>query len=101
MEFLVRTRFRPPPGLSGDDLADLAAAERTRAHELQAGGTLVALWRLPGTRDAVGVWAAADADALHAALTSLPAWPHLVDVTVEPLCRHPNLPTTPNPANPT
>jgi muconolactone D-isomerase len=47
------------------------------------------LWRLPGTRDAVGIWQAVDTDELHHAIASLPAWPYL-SVQVRPLCEHPN-----------
>ena len=84
-------RLRWPEAL--DDAARTAAtdAEGVRARELAATGTLVRLWRVPGERANWGIWSAHDADALHAALTSLPLWPWC-EVTVHALARHPNDP---------
>ncbi len=40
------------------------------------------LWRLPGTRANIGIWSAADANALEEALASLPIRPYTeIDVT--------------------
>ena len=40
------------------------------------------LWRLPGTRTNIGIWSAADANALEEALASLPIRPYTeIEVT--------------------
>lgn len=90
-EFLVRIRNRWP--VDGDTArrAELDAAEGARAAELAAEGVLVRLWRIPGRRENVGLWSAPDANALHAALSSLPFYPWL-DIEVQPLADHSNDP---------
>lgn len=90
-EFLVRIRNQWP--VDGDKArrAELDAAEAARAAELAAEGVIVRLWRVPGRRENVGLWAAADANALHAAISSLPFYPWL-DVEVQPLADHSNDP---------
>nr|WP_062339395.1 muconolactone Delta-isomerase family protein [Herbidospora sakaeratensis] len=88
MEFLVRFETRLPDGMSDAERTRLKEAERARARELRADGTLRRLWRVPGRRAVIGLWEAPDATALHDALASLPQWPWL-DVTVEPLATHP------------
>jgi muconolactone D-isomerase len=91
MEFLVRQSNKLPAPMT-DEAADhrrsLQAAERNRATELRAAGILVKLWRVPGTRDAIGLYRAPDATALHDALSSLPMFPWL-EISVEPLATHP------------
>jgi muconolactone D-isomerase len=84
MEFLVRCENRTPP----ERRAALTGAERARADELRAAGTLKRLWRVPGRPATIGLYEAPDATALHDALASLPMWPWM-DVTVEPLAIHP------------
>jgi muconolactone D-isomerase len=88
MEFLVRFETNLPDTMSADEVADLKAAERDRAQELRQSGILKKLWRVPGRRATVGIWAAADATELHDALASLPqsTW---MDVSVESLATHP------------
>lgn len=88
MEFLVRFETTLPPHLGADEVARLKSAERARAGELRAAGTLRRLWRVPGRRAVVGLWEAPDATALHDALASLPQFPWM-DVVVEPLATHP------------
>ena len=91
MEFLVEiTNLWPPDGdaLHKDQLVK---AEAARAKELGAAGVLRKLWRIPGTVSNVGLWEAADATALHQALSSLPFFPWL-DIQVRPLAAHPNDP---------
>lgn len=91
MEFLVHMDVALPPDLPDDEAARLYEAEGVRAAELARDGTLVRLWRIPGRRSNVGLWSAADATGLHAALSSLPLWPYL-DIEVDPLARHPDDP---------
>lgn len=88
MEFLVRLANTMPPEVPDDVRAALRTAERARAAELREQGVLVRLWRVPGTRTAVGLFAAPDATALHDALASLPMFPWQ-DITVEALATHP------------
>lgn len=88
MEFLVRTVNRIPPETPAEQVGALRQAERVRADELRAAGILRRLWRVPGTRAAVGLWEAPDATALHDAISSLPMWPWM-EVSVEALATHP------------
>lgn len=92
MEFLVHIEVRWPPDGDLEEHARLVAAERVRARELVAAGTIRRLWRIPGRRANWGLWAAADATELHAALSSLPFFPWL-DIQVHSLATHPSDPT--------
>ena len=94
MEFLVHIEVRYPPDGDRDELARLHAAETVRAKELAEAGTLRRLWRIPGQRANYGIWEAADATALDAALASLPmfAW---LDIEVQALAQHPRDPQRP------
>ncbi len=94
MEFLVNVEVNWPPDGDADVLARLTAAERLRAAELAAEGTIRRLWRIPGRRANWGLWEAADASALHRAISSLPLFPWL-SVEVEPLAAHPSDPVNP------
>jgi muconolactone D-isomerase len=88
VEFLVEIDVRIPPDFDDATRADLAARETARGAELRASGTIVRIWRIPGRRANVGIWSAANATDLHAAIESLPMFPHLT-VTVRPLATHP------------
>ncbi|WP_084127477.1 muconolactone Delta-isomerase [Demequina sp. NBRC 110054] len=88
MEFLVRSENRLPSDTPAERREELKRAERARAVELRNEGLLKKLWRVPGRNATIGLYEAADATALHAALMSLPMAPWL-DVTVEPLATHP------------
>ncbi len=79
---------RLPDRLSEEEVAALVAAERTRGAELRERGTIGRIWRIPGRMSNVGIWSAADATALHEAITSLPLsrW---FEVEVTPLALHP------------
>ena len=91
MDFLVHITFSWPAGITPEEQQRLTAAEAVRARELATEGRLKRLWRIPGQRANWGIWNAADATELHAALSSLPMYPHLV-ATVHPLAAHPNDP---------
>lgn len=88
MEFLVRLRNDMPPDIPPERSAELRTAERARAMELRDAAILVKLWRVPGSQDAIGLFAAADATELHDALASLPMFPWQT-ITVEALATHP------------
>jgi len=88
MEFLVDIDIRLPPELEGERRQALLDAEFERGSALATAGVLRAIWRVPGRLANRGIWAAADATALHDALTSLPLWPYM-EVSVTPLARHP------------
>jgi muconolactone D-isomerase len=87
MEFLVQIQVDFPPDMPAEQLADIVAREAERGRELKDAGTIVRIWRVPGRRANVGVWSAATADELHAALTSLPAFPW-IDAHVTALATH-------------
>jgi muconolactone D-isomerase len=88
MEFLVQIEVHFPPDLPPETLADVTAREAIRGRELKDAGTIVRIWRIPGRRANVGVWAGADADEVHRAITSLPAFPW-IDARVTALATHP------------
>jgi muconolactone D-isomerase len=89
MEFLVRQLRQPSNAtLSEDERERLRVLERARAQELRDAGVLVRLWRVLGSNDSVGLYRAADSDALHDALVSLPMYAHL-RFEVEALVTHP------------
>lgn len=88
MEFLVRIEVALPADMPEARRAELTAAERERGRELRRDGTIRRIWRVPGGMRNVGVWEAADATELHAALASLPLFPWIAaDVTA--LAVHP------------
>jgi muconolactone D-isomerase len=89
MEFLVHQNNRMPTDEASLRLREeLRGAERVRAQELRDAGILIKLWRVPGTRDAIGLYEADDATVLHEALASLPLFPWL-EISVQPLATHP------------
>lgn len=87
MEFLVRIEIGWPP-MEPARRQQLEAAELARGSELRAAGTIARIWRLPGRTANAGIWRAADADQLHAAISSLPVFPWM-DAEVTPLATHP------------
>jgi muconolactone D-isomerase len=88
VEFLVQIQVRFPPEMEPDVLADIVQREAVRGRELQEAGTIVRIWRVAGKRANIGIWKAETGDELHAALTSLPAFPWL-ELSVTPLATHP------------
>jgi muconolactone D-isomerase len=82
-EFLVRIAVALP-----DQNDDLIAAERAYGRSLLEDGTIVRIWRVPGTTGNVGIWSAPDATALHERLRALPAarW---CEIEVTALATHP------------
>lgn len=88
MEFLVRTTNNLPADTPPERRRELLETERARAAELREAGILKKLWRVPGTRSAIGWYEAEDATALHEILSSLAFFPWM-DIVVEPLATHP------------
>lgn len=87
VEFLVTIEI-DHASIPAEERPRILEAEMTRGRELRAAGTLLRIWRLPGRRANVSLYSAADADALHEALTSLPLWPWM-SIRVEALATHP------------
>ncbi len=87
MEFLVQIQVTFPPGLASTDRQELMEREQARGWELKNEGVIRRMWRIPGRTANVGIWDAADATALHDALSSLPMFPY-IDATVTPLATH-------------
>lgn len=88
MRFLVEAETTLPADLDDASRADLVARETAAGAAHVRGGRLIHIWRVPGRQANVAVWECTDADELHAALTSLPAWPWM-SITVRPLATHP------------
>ncbi len=87
MEFLVQIQVNFPADMAADQLADLIAREEARGCELKNAGVIVRIWRIPGRRANVGIWQGENADAIHEAIMSLPAFPW-TDVHVTALATH-------------
>ena len=90
-EFLVSIVNNLPADTPPDVRDSLITSEAERARSLADDGVILRLWRIPGRRQNVGLWSAANADELHNAIASLPMYPFL-DVTVTPLAAHPSDP---------
>lgn len=76
MDFLVRWDFCRVYELPEEERAALLAGERSRGQELRSQGVIRQLWQIPNTRTNIGIWSAADADALEDAFASLPLRPY-------------------------
>jgi muconolactone D-isomerase len=87
MEFLVR-QTNHMPALSAEEVAEIKTRERAYAAQLREEGVLQHLWRVPGSKSAIGWYAADDITHLHDVLSSLPTFQWL-EITVEPLATHP------------
>jgi muconolactone D-isomerase len=90
-QYLVRLETQLPPTMPPDERAELLTAELARGRELRADGTITAIWRLPGKLANVGIWTVSDADALHEAIASLPAWRWMI-AEISSLAHHPLMP---------
>ena len=94
MEFLVTMTTHVPDGTSDAAVNDMREREAVRARELAAEGQLLRLWRppvSPGEWRTIGLFAAADQDALEDVLASMPLRVWRTD-EVLPLAPHPNDP---------
>lgn len=86
MLFHVRMDVAVPHGF---DAAELVAAEKARALELQRSGVWVHLWRIVGKYSNVSVFDVASNDELHGILSALPLYPFMT-IEVMPLAQHPS-----------
>jgi muconolactone D-isomerase len=91
MEFMVLIKNTYPADGDKELLASLTQAESARATVLANEGVIKKIWRRPGQKSNVGIWVAADATQLHAAISSLPFFPWL-ETEIWPLAEHPNDP---------
>ncbi|KQV47158.1 muconolactone Delta-isomerase [Massilia sp. Root335] len=89
MLFHVRMNVHLPASLASADAAALRQAEKDLAQRLQREGKWRHLWRIAGQYANVSIFDVADAEELHALLTSLPLFPYM-QIDVMPLCRHPS-----------
>lgn len=89
MEFLVRFEVAVPPDIDSARLEAIMAEEKRRGEALWSSGRLVRIWRVPGRRASIGLYRFADATELHAELSTLPLFPFMSGVSVEPLAVHP------------
>ncbi len=87
MEFLVRQENNMP-AMAPEEAASIKTAEREYAQQLRDRGVLRRLWRVPGTRTAIGWYEAEDTTALHDVLAALPTF-QWQNISVEALATHP------------
>jgi muconolactone D-isomerase len=88
MEFLVSIKVEVPQDFPGSSFEQLLVRERVRGQELKAQGSIERIWRVPGTRNNVGIWKAEDASQLHLLLSSLPIFAFM-KIEIVPLAVHP------------
>ena len=88
MEFLVKIEVSIPFDYPTQQFNDLLIQERNRGKELKALGHIFRIWRVPGTRNNVGIWKAKDASELHSILSSLPLF-EIMTIEVVALAVHP------------
>lgn len=87
-EYLVSISVNFPNDLLDAELKLLTEAERIRGKELQDKGVINRIWRIPGTRDNIGIWVAEDATQLHDFVQSLPVFKYMT-IEVTSLATHP------------
>lgn len=88
MEFLVSINVEVPQDFPASSFEQLLIRERLRGQELKAQGSIERIWRVPGTRNNVGIWKAEDASELHSLLSSLPIFAFM-KIEIVPLAVHP------------
>src|SRR3954447_17083190 len=94
MEYVVTMTTQVPEGTSSDAVDEMRTREADRAAQLAAVGFLLRLWRpplQPGEWRSLGLFAAPDASALDAVLSSMPLRVWRTDTVLE-LEAHPNDP---------
>lgn len=86
-EYLVRITVNRPVAMADSQWDSVLQREAEHAGRYRAAGTILRIWRLPGTTANVGVWSAQSATDLHDKLAALPAFPYMT-VDVQPLAQH-------------
>lgn len=89
MLFHVRMEVRMPHDMSAEQADEIRAREKAVAQDIQRQGKWPHLWRIAGRYANISIFDVADANELHALLTSLPLFPFM-DIQVTPLARHPS-----------
>jgi muconolactone D-isomerase len=89
MKFLVELESTFPTTMTTEQREAVMAAELRRGLELRAAGSIDRIFRIPGRLANVAIWEVPDADALHALLTSLPAFPYMTVSRAQALATHP------------
>lgn len=87
MEFMVYFDVVGLDSLPEEQVLELRRREKEAGEGHMREGRLVRMWRVPGTRSAIGLWRVADSDELHGHLSSLPLYNYL-EMVVKPLARH-------------
>lgn len=87
-EYLVSISIDLPANMIDSDLKTLTIAEFNRGKELQGQGVIKRIWRIPGTRNNIGIWTAKDSTKLHEYLESLPFFKFMT-IEVKSLAVHP------------
>ncbi len=89
MLYCVEMSVEIPPDADAAKIDRLKADEKQRSQDLQRQGKWPHLWRVAGRYANISILDCADADDLHATLSSLPLFPYM-DIVVTPLARHPS-----------
>lgn len=86
-EYLVRITVNRPVAMVDSQWESVLRREAEHAGRYRAAGTILRIWRLPGTTANVGIWSAQTATELHDKLAALPAFPYM-KVDVQALAQH-------------
>lgn len=89
MLFKVEMTVNIPSSLLKAEADAIKAREKTYAQQLQREGKWLHIWRVAGLYANVSIFDVADNQELHDLLTALPLYPYM-DISVQPLCRHPS-----------
>lgn len=89
MLFMVQMQVNIPHDSDPAKIEQIKLAEKNYAQTLQREGKWLHLWRVVGRYSNVSIFEAADNDALHAMLSSLPLFPYM-DIQVTALAKHPS-----------
>ncbi|WP_417595074.1 muconolactone Delta-isomerase [Parasphingorhabdus sp.] len=89
MLFMVHMDVQVPHDFDAAEFAQLKAAEKIQAEELQRSGKWRHLWRIVGQYANVSIFDVNDPAELHDIMMSLPLFPFMT-IEVTALCRHPS-----------
>ncbi|WP_136065778.1 muconolactone Delta-isomerase [Modicisalibacter radicis] len=89
MLFQVEMTVMLPPDMSAERAAEIKAAEKAYAQDLQRQGKWRHLWRVAGSYANVSIFDVEDNAELQEIVGNLPLFPYM-RVSVKPLCRHPS-----------
>ncbi|MFU0886223.1 muconolactone Delta-isomerase [Kluyvera sichuanensis] len=89
MLFKVEMTVNIPPMLPKAEADEIKAKEKAYSQQLQREGKWLHIWRVAGLYANVSIFDVADNQQLHDLLTALPLYPYM-EISVQPLCRHPS-----------